>query len=151
LQTSKRTLVFTVLALIVWSVTTTAYAGYYYTQYMQLENTLKTMQNLVLRVNILINYANGTKEWHNTTLMPAGATVFNATLAIAKVDYTMWGEYVVIDSINGVQGKGDAGWWWWIWDSSTSQWKSALEACNKHVMVDGETIGWNQNWKSPPS
>lgn len=151
MQTSKRTLVFAVLALIVWSVTTTAYAGYYYTQYKQLEDTLKTMQSLILRVNVLINYGNGTKEWHNATLVPAGATVFNATLAVARVEHSMWGEYVLIDSINGVQGIGDAGWVWWIWDPSTSQWKSALEACNQHVMVDGETIGWNQNWTSPPS
>jgi hypothetical protein len=143
--------VFAVLALTVLSVTSTAYAGYYYTQYKQLEDTLKTMQSLVLRVNILINYANGTKEWHNDTLVSVGATVFNATSAVAEVDYTLWSDSVLINSINGVQGTGDASWWWWIWDPSTSQWNSALEACNKHVLVDGDTIGWNQNWASPPS
>jgi len=155
LQTSKRTLVFAVLALTVWSVTATAYAGYYFTQYNQLEDTLKTMQSLIIKVNILINYGNGTKEWHNATLVPVGTTVFNATLAVAEVDYSLWqGEYALINSINGVQGTQDTGWIWWIWDSSTSQWKSALEASNKHFLVDGDTIGWNyQNWAStsPPS
>jgi len=149
LQTSKRILVFAVLALTVWSVTATAYAGYYYMQHKQLEDTLKTMQSLILKVNILINYGNETKEWHNATLVPIGATVFNATLAVAKVDYTFWGEYVLINAINEAQGTQDTGWIWWIWDPSTSQWKSALEAANKHVLVDGDTIGWNyQNWAS---
>jgi len=154
LQTSKRTLVFVVLALIVWSVTATAYAGYYYMQFKQLENTLETMQNLVLKVNILINYGNGTKEWHNNTLAPIGATVFNATLTIANVGYSMWGEYALIDSINGLQGTQEIGWIWWIWDASTSQWKPTLEAANQHVLVNGDTIGWHyQNWASttPPS
>jgi len=154
LQLSKRTLVFAVLAYTVWSVIATAYTGYYYMQYKQLEDTLKTMQSLVLKVNLLINYGNGTKEWHNATLVPVGATVFNATVTVAKVNYTLWGEYVLINAINEVQGTQDTGWIWWIWDLSTSQWKSGLEACNKHVLVDGDTIGWNyQNWTStsPPS
>jgi len=154
LKTSKRTLVFAVLALMVWSVTTTAYAGYYYMQYKQLEDTLKTMQNLILKVNILINYGNGTKEWHNNTLVPVGATVFNATLVVAEVDSTPWGEYILINSINEVQGTLDTGWIWWIWDPPNSQWKPTLEASNKHVLLDGDTICWNyQNWAStsPPS
>jgi len=154
LQTSKRTLAFAVLALTVWSLMATAYAGYYYMQYRQLEDTLKTMQSLVLKVNVLINYGNGTKEWHNNTLVAIGATVFNATLAVADIDYSMWGEYVLINSINGIQGTQDKGWIWWIWNRSTSQWQSTIEAANKHVLVDGDTIGWNyQNWASttPPS
>jgi len=154
LQLSKRTLVFAVLALIVWSVTATAYAGYYYMQHKQLEDMLKTMQSLIIKVNVLINYGNGTKEWHNDTLVPVGATVFNATSAVAEVDYTLYGEDAMINSINGMQYTQDAGWIWWIWDPSTSQWKPTLEAANKHVLVDGETIGWNyQNWvsTSPPS
>jgi len=155
LQTSKRTLAFAVLALTVWSVTATAYAGYYFAQYNQLEDTLKTMQSLIIKVNILINYGNETKEWHNATLVPVGTTVFNATLAVAEVDYSLWqGEYALINSINGVQGTQDVGWIWWIWDPSASQWKSALEASNKHFLVEGDTIGWNyQNWAStsPPS
>jgi len=135
--------------------TTTAYAGYYYSQYKQLEDTLETMQDLILKVNILINYGNGTKEWHNTTLVPVGATVFNATVEVAQVYYTLWeGEYVLIQAINGVQGTQDVGWIWWIWDPATSQWQMALVASNKHFLVDGDTIGWNlQNWAStsPPS
>lgn len=149
MQLSKRTLVFAVLAYTVWSVIATAYTGYYYMQYKQLENTLKTMQSLVLKVNVLINYGNETKEWHNATLVPVGATVFNATVAVAEVDYTMYGEDAMINSINGVQYTQDAGWIWWIWDPSTSQWKPTLEATNKHILTDGETIGWNyQNWTS---
>jgi len=156
LQTTKRTLVFTVLALTVWAISTTAYASYYYTKYKQLEHTLGTMQSLVLKVNILIDYGewNETQEWHNATLVPAGSTLFNATLAVAKVDSTPWGEYMLINSINGVENSQDTGWIWWIWDNSTSQWKPTLEAANKYVLADGETICWNyQNWAStsPPS
>jgi len=146
--------VFVALALLVWSVTATAFAGYYYIQSKQLESTIKTVQHLILKVNVLINYGNGTKEWHNATLVPVGATVFNATLAVANIDYTLYGTDVMINSINGLQGTADTGWMWWIWDSSTTQWKSALEAANKHILVDGDTIGWNyQNWASttPPS
>jgi len=142
------------MAYTVWAVIATAYTGYYYMQYKQLENTLKTMQSLILKVNILINYGNGTTEWHNATLVPLGATVFNATSAVAEVDYTFYGADAMINSINGIQYTQDAGWIWWIWDSSTSQWKSTLEATNKHILTDGETIGWNyQNWMStsPPS
>ncbi|MFB0523321.1 MAG: hypothetical protein ACETV1_06140 [Candidatus Bathyarchaeia archaeon] len=151
---SKRTFVFAVLALMVWSVIATAYAGYYYMQYRQLGDKLRGFQSLILEVNILINYGNGTKEWHNATFVPVGATVFNATLAIAEVDSTPYGEYVLINSINGVQGASDKGWIWWIWDHSTSQWKSTIEAANQHIVIDGDIIGWNyQNWAStsPPS
>lgn len=145
---------FVVLAFTVWAVTATAFTGYYYLQYRQLEDTLKTMQSLVLKVNVLMNYGNGTKEWHNNTLVPAGSTVFNATVAIAEVDYSLWNEYVLIDAINGLKGTKDLGWIWWIWDPSTSEWKQVLEAANKHVLVEGDTIGWNyQSWAStePPS
>jgi hypothetical protein len=146
--------VFVVLAFTVWAVTATAFTGYYYLQYRQLEDTLKTMQSLVLKVNVLVNYGNGTKEWHNNTLVPAGSTVFNVTVAIAEVDYSLWNEYVLIDAINGLQGTKDIGWIWWIWDPPTSEWKQVLEAANKHVLVEGDTIGWNyQSWAStePPS
>lgn len=145
---------FVVLAFTVWAVTATAFTGYYYLQYRQLEDTLKTMQSLVLKVNVLVNYGNGTKEWHNNTLVPAGSTVFNVTVAIAEVDYSLWNEYVLIDAINGLQGTKDIGWIWWIWDPPTSEWKQVLEAANKHVLVEGDTIGWNyQSWAStePPS
>jgi hypothetical protein len=154
LPISKRTFVFVVLAFTVWAVTATAFTGYYYLQYRQLEDTLKTMQSLVLKVNVLVNYGNGTKEWHNNTLVPAGSTVFNVTVAIAEVDYSLWNEYVLIDAINGLQGTKDIGWIWWIWDPPTSEWKQVLEAANKHVLVEGDTIGWNyQSWAStePPS
>lgn len=145
---------FVVLAFTVWAVTATAFTGYYYLQYRQLEDILKTMQSLVLKVNVLMNYGNGTKEWHNNTLVAAGSTVFNATVAIAEVDYSLWNEYMLIDAINGLQGTKDIGWIWWIWDPPTSEWKQVLEAANKHVLVEGDTIGWNyQSWAStePPS
>ncbi len=116
----KRTFTYVVLALLVWAISGTIIAGYYFVQYNVYQNEYEKlaselntlsgavvdlsetfsatigdlseiMESTSLKVNILLSYSNGTKIWYNSTVLPLGSTAFTAILAIADIKYTDYG------------------------------------------------------------
>jgi hypothetical protein len=72
------------------------------------KDTLSSLNDISYKVNILIKYSNGTKTWHNQTIIPIGWSLFNATLKVTggKVEGS-WSSFgVFVTSINGVSGTG---------------------------------------------
>jgi hypothetical protein len=165
------------LALLVWAVSMSTVAGYYYIQYktyhneyerllrhtQELTNAIeqqtadltglsKIIEAISLKVNILIKYGNGSMEWHNATHVPLGATAYTATLAIAEVKSTPYeGLGLLVDSINGVKNNATMAWFWWYWDTTTNEWKLGEYSCNNYILHRNDTIAWTyQTWETWP-
>jgi len=126
------------------------FAVYYYGEYTRYEtlyrNTLRDLEALTIRVNILIDYGNGTRTWYNNTRVPLGFTLLNATSRIAKVNYssyTFGGQsYAFVNKINGVGGDTGKFWLWYYWDQSSSKWEYSLVASDSYILQDRSIVSW---------
>jgi hypothetical protein len=172
----KRVLTYVILAFLVWAVSGTAIAGYYFTQYTtyrdeyrNLLNDLNTLSNmmgnlssvinpLALRVDILLSYGNGTGTWFNNTALPIGSTAFTAILAVSNVDYKDYGGTmgILVTSINGLAGDSMShGWFYWYRDTQNSTWISPNYACSQYILHRGDTIAFSYEsynpWPTSPS
>jgi len=121
---------------------------YYYNEYSKYQNLytqaveeLRQLKTHML-VNVLIDYGNGTLEWHNETQVPIGATLLNVTEKIADINYTVYPFGVFITEINGKGGESDYYWIWYFWNSTTAQWESGTVAADIFVLHHGDTVSW---------
>jgi uncharacterized membrane protein YeaQ/YmgE (transglycosylase-associated protein family) len=150
----KRTFTYIALALLVWAISGTVVAGYYFTQYNIYQNeygNLASEMESILMVNILVSYGNGTKIWHNNTALPVGSTAFKAILAIADVEYTESEFGVFVTSINGVVGNSTHFWLYWGWDAENSEWIFPDVGSSQYILHRGDTIAWTYESEYPPS
>jgi len=169
----KRTFTYVALALLVWAISATVVAGYYFSQYKIYQdeyenladefNTLsgtlgdlsEIMESISLRVNILVGYGNGTKIWHNNTALPLASTAFTAILAIADIKYTDYGGDlgILVTSINGLASDSTNGWLYWCWDAEKSEWTLPEYSCVKYILHRGDTIAFTyesyMTWPPP--
>jgi hypothetical protein len=115
------------------------------TLFNNLERLSKMVDAISVKTNILINYGNGTLQWHNDTLVPFGATLFDATRAVTEVKYEFYsGLGVFVTSINGVENNADEmkSWLWWYWDFTSSEWKLGDVGCDQHILHRGDVVAW---------
>jgi len=133
----KRTFVFVVLALLVCLAVATSFAGYYHYMYNDL---LGKMRTKTIRVNLAVNYGNGTTEWFNQTEARAGDTLLDITASVATVNFTTTAGGATIEAINGRRNSGNYWWYWWMWTSWG--WIGGPVACDKYVVGDRETLYW---------
>jgi len=131
-------------ALVVSSYFNLYYFGEY-TRYQELyKDSLKELAKYkgYMFVNILVDYGNETRMWHNSTVVPIGATLFNATRIVAEVGYTKYEFGIFITSINGVSGDKNHGWLWNLWNSTKAQWEFGPVGAEAFILKDGDTISW---------
>lgn len=132
------------LGLLVWAISGTVVAGYYFVQYNTYQNEYENLANefntlsdaivdlsdtlsgsigdiseimefIPLKVNILLSYGNGTKIWYNNTAVPLGSTAFTALLAITDIKYTDYGEELGI-LVTSINGRvGNSTHGWLYW------------------------------------
>ena len=141
------------LGLLCWAIAATALAAYYYVAYLGMREAYETALAYV-SVDICIDYGNGTVEWHNGTLMPAGSTLFDLTKKITwNLSYVEGVYGIYITCINGVcerilePGKEGYSWIWYYWDADARQWVWGPVACDKHVLYNGEVLAWRyEHW-----
>jgi len=144
----RRAFTYIALALLVWAVSGTATAGYYFTQYSiyqnEYRNLSKVMEFVSLRVNILVGYGNGTRVWHNDTALPIGSTAFTAILAVADARYKDYGGDlgILVTSVDGVTGNSTNGWFYWYRDTEKSEWAFSEYSCTKYILHRGDTIAF---------
>jgi len=132
-----------------WALIASLTTIYYYTLYVKTSvaynKTLEDLRSVSIRVNLCIDYGNGTKEWHNGTLLPAGSTLFNATIKVAKVEYEVYeGLGIFITSINGVENNPDKNlWWlWFYWDSNKKEWAHGPVGCGQWILHNNDIVMW---------
>lgn len=121
---------------------------HYHNEYMKYQSlykdALKELQRYkdYIFINILIDYGNGTLEWHNGTLVQRGSTLFDATKIIAEPNYTKYPFGIFIISINGVGGDVGYYWLWYRWNTTTGEWELGPVGCDSYVLHEGETLSW---------
>jgi len=137
--------------LVITSLTTI----YFYseaTRYQKLySDTIRDLEHLTIRTNILINYGNGTRQWHNDTRVPVGSSAFNATLYVANVDYTVSPEFgIFVTAIDGVKMEGDKWWSFWYWQND--QWISSEIGAAQYILKNEGMVAWSyvSGFPAPP-
>jgi hypothetical protein len=106
--------------------------------------TLEEYENLTMRVNICIDYGNGTAQWYNDTLIPLGYDLLKATQLVAVVNYTYWETYQAcfIDAINGVWNTDTWFWMWLKWNTENREWEYGPVSADQYILSKGETVMW---------
>ena len=115
--------------------------GVYYIQYNapHLDN-LDSIR--AMRVNLCIDYGNGTVTWFNNTLVPEDCDLLNATKLVAEVRYTYWPAYEssFVDAINGVTNNSTYFWMWYYWDME--EWILGPTGSDRYKLKPEETVMW---------
>jgi hypothetical protein len=121
-------------------------AVYCYGEYLKYQSFYteisRDLEALTMHVSILIEYGNGTKEWHNNTRVPIGISLLNATQMIAEIDYDVSDGSAFVTAINNVVGGSDLYWLWYYWNPSTSQWELKWVASNEYILHNGDIVKW---------
>jgi hypothetical protein len=136
----RRTLVLLAIALCVWAIIATGFAGYYQIRYMKVTKAFEEIEESIIQVDVLIDYGNGTQVWHNETKVVTGSTPLDALLIITKnVEFKKYdGKYIT--GIDGrVEGE-NSGWTWWFWNTEKSDWDYSLEAVDEYILHSDEII-----------
>lgn len=137
----KRTVVFVVLAFSVWAILATGMAGYYYLRLGDVTKAFQEIKSSIIEVNVLIDYGNGTKTWHNETKLIAGSTVFDALLAITldvQYETSSFGKFIT--SIDGRKGGENSGWIWLLWNTEKSDWDFPPKAVDEYLLNPNDII-----------
>jgi hypothetical protein len=144
---TRRTLIFVAMGLVVWSLVATLTAAYYYSLYVDTRRTFDELKSLAIDVNLLLDYGNGTQKWHNRTAV-AGTTVFEILLAVTKnVSYesSLYGAYVkAIDGVQQVQETETSGraWLWSWWNATSSEWTKLMVASDMYILRPNDSVAW---------
>ncbi|MGD8544880.1 MAG: DUF4430 domain-containing protein [Candidatus Bathyarchaeota archaeon] len=109
----------------------------------------------MIQVDVLLDYGNGTAKWYQNRNMIGVATVFKATQAITLLNYSLWGDDVFVDALNGLWSNFTTNHYWlyWHWNNTSRSWNSGPVACNKYRLNNGDVIAWyyeTDPW-GPPS
>lgn len=148
MSSEKRTFLFALLGLLMWSSVATITTIYYYRQYAETRRTFDELKSLVIYVNVLLDYGNGTQNWHNKTMARAGSTAFDALLTVTtNVEYKMYSFGVLVTSINGVQNVVETpstghAWLWYYRNATATEWTFPLTAANAHILKPDDSIAW---------
>ncbi|MHA2067647.1 MAG: hypothetical protein ACXABY_25060 [Candidatus Thorarchaeota archaeon] len=113
-------------------------------RYTNLASKIDEISN---QVNTLVDYGNGTRLWYNSTLVPLGSSLLNATAMITDQAVEYGGEDlgVFVTGIGGVgtlNEKTNHYWLWWRFDQSSGEWLIGNQGANQYIPVDGDVLAW---------
>lgn len=147
------------IALLVWAVLASAAAANYYMSSTNDQKTIAGLNSIIqdistkfnltvsengtilIKVNLGINYGNGTIDWHNGTI-PYGLPLFNATLQIANVTYDVYPFGLLITAINGVYQNPSSNQYWVYEGWDNGEWAAIWIGSTEYTLHPGETIMW---------
>jgi len=142
---------FALLGLVVWAAAATLTAAYYYTQYTETRGAFEQWKSIVANTSILIDYGNGTADWHNETVL-AGSTAFDALLTATKdVKYNMSLNGAYVWSINGLAGSKETqtptsatgtSWFFYCWSSTGSNWTLSSTGADQYILKPNDSTAW---------
>ena len=131
------------LAFSVWAILATGMAGYYYLRFEDVMSAFQEIESSIIEVDFVIDYGNGTETWHNNTALIAGATAFDALLAVAtdvQYESSSWG--VFITSINGRAPLVGENKFWELsfWNTTMSDWILSSVAADYCILSPDDSI-----------
>lgn len=106
------------------------------------------MGTIELKVDLCIDYGNGTVIWSNATSMPVGSSLFDLTQKQAVVDYQYWAMmepgHMLVTSINGLEQNYTTlqYWFWYYWDAETGEWVHGLVGCDAWKLKTDGIYKW---------
>lgn len=94
-----------------------------------------------VRINLLIDFSNGTRLWFNNTLLPYGSSLLNATLVKAQpVRYTVFPMGIFVDEIMGVANARP--WYWLWWKYRDGRWVMGETGADAEKLRSGGIYAW---------
>jgi hypothetical protein len=136
------------LFLICTTIIASSFSVYYYLLYNdareQYEQTLSSLRSSTYEVDIMVKFNNGTRVWHNNTIIPIGWSLFNATVRITNgnLNYSLFLGAPFITSILGADAAGSQSWIWWSWNSTERDWQLGEVGASAFILKDGSTVAW---------
>ena len=106
------------------------------------------MGTLELKVDLCIDYGNGTVIWFNATSMPVGSSLFDLVQKEAIVNYhyyaTMEPGHILVTSINGLEQNYATSqyWFWYYWDAETGKWVHGPVGCDAWKLKTNGIYKW---------
>ncbi|MEM1515707.1 MAG: DUF4430 domain-containing protein [Candidatus Bathyarchaeia archaeon] len=135
------------LGLLCLLIVAASLATYYYNESVYFkglyEKASSDLKKMTMKVNICIDYGNGTVVWYNSTSVPRETNFLMATKIIAEVEgieYPGMGTFVT--SINGVKNEGGRYWMWYVWVPEKGDWELGPVASDKYILHEDDTIMW---------
>lgn len=147
MELSKRSLIIFGLGWLTSLVLAGCIAGYYYMEYQSLLGKLKEYEGHVMRVNICLDYGNGTIIWHNSTIVLSGCDLLSATKKVATVNCTYY-EGVpgpgkcFVNAIDNVWNSENKYWMWYRWNTESGEWEYGHVGADAYILSPDETVMW---------
>ncbi len=133
-----------VLVLTIWAIVASSMAVYYYSEYVKTTSLLEGLKASTVKVNIIIDYGNGTiQEFRDIILDVKGATALNALMTVAKVKYTVYPFGIFVDSINNVENSMELNCWWlYNIKKPNGEEVSPEVGADQYRVSNGDTVVW---------
>jgi hypothetical protein len=131
------------LALLCTTIITGSYSIFLQSQINEIKDdnrkTLEELNKFTSKIDLMIDYGNGTQVWYNDTRIVPGESLLNITMEIAKVEFTMSEFGAFINSINGVEGTQNN---FWIWNYYEDGWNMGMTGADKKYLHEGDIVSW---------
>jgi hypothetical protein len=140
-----------VVVMVVLLVISSSLAVAYYSQYNQAESQnssyAQQLQRLGVRYesDILFDFGNGTRVWHNSTQFQPGTNMYVATemlLTDAQINATYYPKYSEHE-ITAMYNVADAGNnYWGLWEYNDSAWQTTPVGADLVQVTNGSVFAW---------
>jgi len=134
-------------------------AVYYYSQYQQAHDSLRqftnSMSGITYSTSILFDLGNGTRVWHNGTLVPIGWNAYNVTayLLQGRINATYYPSFHppshFVTGILGVQNTKQK--FWYLWILNGSSWQPASVGPDGLLVQNHSVYAWTYCGSDPVS
>lgn len=107
---------------------------------MEYEALVADLDELTIKVDIKLDYGNGTVVWYNGTRVSLDASLLKATSLVADLE-TLESDFgVLVTSINGVEGSSSV---FWLWDYlEEGAWQYGPVGADQWTLHNGDTVAW---------
>jgi hypothetical protein len=106
---------------------------------------LKPVTSSLYAADVMFDYGNGTRVWHNATQVQPGWNMYTETVLLTGGDmqatwYPSFGEHF-ITSIGGVADTPTSSWFLWTYNR-TASWQVAAVGADDLPVYDGSVFAW---------
>ena len=131
------------ILVIVFLITTVIFGSlslYYFYQYENLKQSLKTKQ---IYVSLLIDFNNGTKIWYNKTTSPMTLFEYTYQVTNGKMEWKEYPYGKFITSILGVRQNENAGYYWMWYYYGFGKWNAGPVGADQYYLINGTIVKWS--------
>ena len=138
-----------VAMLVATAMMTLVFYGQLATSEERYRSTVASLDSISYSLDILFNFGNSTKVWHNDTRIPLGFNLYNATMLATRGDLksTYYPQYQThfMNSIEGVGGdssKPSWAWMTWHFNESTGKWETYDIGADMVTLKSTNKVAW---------